>query len=158
MPLTHAASRDDAQRAQPSALVSVDPHGAGVSGCYFEYGATPSYGTSIECGFVSEIEDFPPSGTAVVPVFARIYGLSPGTTYHFRAIASNSLGVVSGADLSFAIPLFLDTGAALMGVSSSAAAWGNDSSRGIQIPSTRTYVNAHSAARRNLSCGDQREQ
>jgi len=79
----------------------VDPHGAGVSGCYFEYGATASYGTSIECGFVSEIEDFPPSGTAVVPVFARIYGLSPGTTYHFRIVSVGEGGTGTGADATF---------------------------------------------------------
>jgi hypothetical protein len=93
---TEAASA--VTRASAAMYGSVDPAGAGVSACYFEYGTTPAYGQSIECGFVSEIIAFPPSGTAPVPVFARIYGLAASTTYHFRIVAVGQGGTGLGAD------------------------------------------------------------
>jgi hypothetical protein len=79
----------------------VDPSGAGVSSCYFEYGPTPAYGKSIECGFVSEAGAFPEAATVAVPVFVRIYGLSPATTYHFRLVAVGEGGSAYGADETF---------------------------------------------------------
>jgi hypothetical protein len=88
-------------RTSAALYASVDPHGAGVGACNFEYGATSSYGHSIECGFVSELSAFPPSGTAPVPVFVRIYGLSPGTSYHFRIVAVGEGGTGEGADETF---------------------------------------------------------
>jgi hypothetical protein len=80
---------------------SVDPHGAPVSSCYFEYGTSASYGNSIECGLVSELSAFPESATSPVPVFARIYGLTPNTTYHLRVVAAGEGGSALGADTSF---------------------------------------------------------
>jgi Bacterial Ig-like domain len=88
-------------RASAALYASVDPEGAGVSDCRFEYGTTLSYGESIECGFVSEFSAFPPSGTTAVPVFARIYALSPSTTYHFRIVALGEGGTAAGADQTF---------------------------------------------------------
>jgi hypothetical protein len=88
-------------RTSAALYASVDPHGAGVGACNFEYGTTSSYGHSIECGFVSELSAFPPSGTAPVPVFVRIYGLSPGTSYHFRVVAVGEGGTGEGADQTF---------------------------------------------------------
>jgi Bacterial Ig-like domain len=96
---TEAASA--VTRASAAMYGSVDPVGAGVSACYFEYGTTPAYGESIECGFVSEITAFPPAGTAAVPVFARIYGLMASTTYHFRVVAIGQGGTGGGADETF---------------------------------------------------------
>jgi hypothetical protein len=69
-----------------------------VGSCYFEYGTTASYGESVECGFVSGISAFPPSSAAAVPVFARIYGLRPSTTYHFRIVGVGEGGTADGAD------------------------------------------------------------
>jgi hypothetical protein len=96
---TEAASA--VTRTSAALYASVDPRGGGVSACHFEYGSTPSYGASIDCGFVSGISAFPPSGTAAVPVFARIYGLRPGTTYHFRIVAAGEGGTGDGADETF---------------------------------------------------------
>src|ERR1700704_1652657 len=44
---------------------------------------------------------FPPAETGVVPVFARIYGLSPGVTYHFRIVAVGEGGTGAGAEATF---------------------------------------------------------
>jgi len=64
---------------------------------YFEYGPTMSYGSK-----------FPTSGelTAGKPVGAATFsavvsGLKPETTYHFRAVATNGLGVSPGKDAQF---------------------------------------------------------
>ncbi|TMK98109.1 MAG: hypothetical protein E6G34_10600 [Actinobacteria bacterium] len=80
---------------------SVNPRGAGINACYFEYGPTFAYGHSVECGFLAELRAWPPSGTNTVPVFARIYGLSPATTYHFRLVGAGEGGTGVGADDSF---------------------------------------------------------
>ena len=41
------------------------------------------------------------SGTTPQSVTANITGLTPGTTYHFRAVAVNSVGTTTGADTTF---------------------------------------------------------
>ncbi len=97
------ATEAPAEVARTSAALyaSVEPNGASVNACYFEYGTTGSYGNQIECGFVSEASAFPPADTAAVPVFARIYGLSPSTTYHFRIVAVGEGGTAYGDDETF---------------------------------------------------------
>lgn len=88
-------------RSSAALYASVDPLGGGVRTCSFEYGTSLAYGKSVECGFVSEaMNAFPPTGTGLVPVFARIYGLSPSTTYHFRTVAVGEGGTGDGADQS----------------------------------------------------------
>lgn len=64
---------------------------------YFEYGATASYGhqtpeQSSEEGFAEEER-------------VTINGLTPGTTYHFRLVASNSYGTSYGVDKEFSTGL-----------------------------------------------------
>jgi len=100
-PTVATEAPSEVARTSAALYASVEPSGASVSGCYFEYGTSGSYGNQIECGFVSEINAFPPSSTAAVPVFARIYGLSPGTTYHFRIVAVGEGGTAYGDDQTF---------------------------------------------------------
>jgi hypothetical protein len=50
---------------------------------------------------VSELSAFPQADTAAVPVFARIYGLRPSTTYHFRIVAVGEGGTAYGGDETF---------------------------------------------------------
>ena len=56
---------------------------------HFEYGATVAYGQNTE-------EQSLPASFDAAKVAAAISGLSPGTTYHYRVVAQNSLGVTPG--------------------------------------------------------------
>jgi hypothetical protein len=88
-------------RSSAALYASVNPRDARVSNCYFQYGTTVGYGRNIECGYVSPPRSLPLSGTAAVPVFARVYGLAPATTYHFRIVADGEGGSGAGADRTF---------------------------------------------------------
>ena len=103
--VTEATS--EVTRTSAALYASVNPVGGPVSACYFEYGTTPSYGQSVECGFVSGSSAFPPAVVGFVPVFARIYGLHPSTTYHVRIVAVGEGGTGNGADVSFTTPAAL---------------------------------------------------
>jgi photosystem II stability/assembly factor-like uncharacterized protein len=61
----------------------------------FEYGTTTAYG--------NEIAAIPDSsfGITNLNISATIYGLLQNTTYHFRAVASNSIGTSYGYDFTF---------------------------------------------------------
>jgi hypothetical protein len=71
---------------------SVDPHGQ-ITMVHFEYGATIGYGltTAIQSK----------SGNTYQNVSANISGLTAGTTYHFRFVATNSSGTRYGSDRTF---------------------------------------------------------
>jgi hypothetical protein len=64
---------------------------------YFEYGKTTAYG----------MNSAPPpgedngSGTTPVTLTYRACGLEPGTTYHYRVVASNGLGTSTANDQTF---------------------------------------------------------
>ncbi|HEX5224378.1 MAG TPA: hypothetical protein VFW29_04545 [Solirubrobacteraceae bacterium] len=78
---------------------TVNPEGEeAVADCHFEYGASESYGTNVPC------TPSPGSGSSPVAVSATPTGLTPGTTYHFRVVASNSGGTGTGADAQFTTP------------------------------------------------------
>jgi hypothetical protein len=74
---------------------TVNPNGAEVTDCKFEYGPTTSYGSSAPC------TSPPGSGTSPVPVSATVAGLVVDTTYHFRISATDS-GTSTGSDQTFA--------------------------------------------------------
>ncbi|MCP5047036.1 MAG: hypothetical protein GY940_07675 [bacterium] len=61
----------------------------------FEYGTTTSYGTAITA------DQSPVTGTSDTMVSKTISGLTPGTTYHYRVVATNSRGTANGADMTF---------------------------------------------------------
>jgi len=73
---------------------TVNPNSASTT-VTFEYGLTASYGNSIAAipGTLT--------GNNTSAVSAVVSGLTPGTTYHFRIKAVNSLGTVYGSDMSF---------------------------------------------------------
>src|SRR3954452_9354615 len=72
---------------------TVNPNGRSTS-WYVEYGTTTSYGSKTASRSVG-------SGTATVSVAVNVTTLKPGVTYHFRLVASNSLGTARGADATF---------------------------------------------------------
>jgi hypothetical protein len=74
----------------------IDPDGYATS-YRFEYGQTPSYGTStpVPDGSLGSAEE-----PTVVPA-AELTGLKVGTTYHYRLVATSSQGTVDGPDHEF---------------------------------------------------------
>jgi hypothetical protein len=83
---------------------SVNPLGGPITRCAIEVGRTSAYGRSIGCGFVSGELAFPPEANGLVPVFIRIYGLTPNATYHYRVAATGEGGSAAGADQTFTTP------------------------------------------------------
>ncbi len=71
----------------------LNPNGAVTTG-YFQYGTTGAYGTSTPSFSTT-------AGNTSMPVNATITGLTPGTTYHYRLVGSNSTGVSYGTDQTF---------------------------------------------------------
>jgi hypothetical protein len=63
----------------------------------FEYGRTTAYGSNTPTVLVDDDD-------TDHPVSQGIAGLAPGTTYHFRAVASNFGGTTLGADQVFTTP------------------------------------------------------
>ncbi len=74
---------------------SVNPDNLAVSDCKFEYGTTTAYGSSKPCAGA-----IPTDGNDH-PVSAALNALNPGTTYHFRIVATNANGVNKGSDETF---------------------------------------------------------
>ncbi len=72
---------------------TVSPKGAPTA-YRFEYGTTTAYGSTtaqVDAG----------SGTNVVAATTAVAGLKPGTTYHFRLVASNQAGTATAGDQTF---------------------------------------------------------
>ncbi len=90
---THAASEMSSSKATLKGTVNP----GNIPTTYrFEYGTTTSYGTSIPVPDGNAGE-----GGSAVALSGAATGLSPGTTYHYRLVASNALGTVAGLDSSF---------------------------------------------------------
>jgi hypothetical protein len=72
---------------------TVNPQGQPTS-YHFQYGTTTGYGSltaTMNAG----------SGTTNVAVLAKLAGLKPGTTYHYRLVAQNATGTATGGDRTF---------------------------------------------------------
>ena len=72
---------------------TVNPHGLATT-YLFEYGKTTSYGSKTASKSAG-------SGTSSLAVSTTIASLSPGTTYHYRIVATSAKGTTVGADQSF---------------------------------------------------------
>ena len=103
-----AATKPAAEVTSSSAVVNatVDPDGAEVSECVFEYGTSTSYGSTAPC------VPSPGSGGSPVAVSATLAELAPNTVYHFRVEAQNSQGASFGADETLTTLLTSSTGEA----------------------------------------------
>jgi hypothetical protein len=71
---------------------TLDPHGLSTT-VYFQYGRTTSYGSRTP----NQIK----TGNNYQNVLASISGLSAHSTYHFRIVATNSIGTRHGIDRTF---------------------------------------------------------
>ena len=72
---------------------TVTPKGAETT-YYFQYGTSSLYGAVTPAGTV-------PVGSGRVKVTAAVTGLAPVTTYHYRLVAQNSVGVARGNHRTF---------------------------------------------------------
>ena len=63
----------------------------------FDYGKTTAYGSHTALHFAG-------AGATAVAVAAKLTGLAPNTTFHYRLIASNADGTGAGADRTFRTP------------------------------------------------------
>ena len=68
---------------------SVTPN-SGLASVQFVYGTTTKYGKKTSAQLVT--------GVAPTAIAATIRGLRPGVTYHYRLVATTSVGTVEGAD------------------------------------------------------------
>jgi hypothetical protein len=68
----------------------VNPNGLAAT-YFFEYGLSTNYGNMTGAGALA-------AGTSTMPVSNVISGLSAGVIYHFRVVATNSVGAGVGAD------------------------------------------------------------
>jgi hypothetical protein len=80
-------------RSEASLIASINPGGLETT-YHFEYGPTSSYGQS------TPTRTIPASGVPVT-VNANLVGLTPGTAYHFRVVATNALEASTGPDQAF---------------------------------------------------------
>jgi|GEM_PF-1353595 len=72
---------------------SVNPNGQATP-VFFEYGTSTGYGTKTPVASAG-------SGTSAKSISAAVTGLTGGTTYHFRLVATNATGSTMGADQTF---------------------------------------------------------
>jgi hypothetical protein len=77
---------------------TVNPNGSATT-YQFEYGATIEYGAKAPASPKSI-----GSGVSPVEVSEKIEGLQPGTTYHFRLVATNAQGSNASTDQTFTTP------------------------------------------------------
>jgi hypothetical protein len=95
---------DDAPRAETRPATEVGLQSATLNGkvnpndrdttYHFQYGTTTAYGTKTAVTSAGDEESW-------IAVSARVVGLQPETTYHFRLVAKSDEGTTGGADLTF---------------------------------------------------------
>jgi alpha-tubulin suppressor-like RCC1 family protein/ligand-binding sensor domain-containing protein len=93
LPTTTTGAASDVTLSSATLAGLVNPRG-NPTAARFDYGVTLAYG--------SQVSPAPPgSDTSDVPVTAVVSGLSCGTTYHFRLVATSSAGTTNGSDATF---------------------------------------------------------
>ena len=76
---------------------NLNPNGFNTT-YYFQWGTATNYGNTTPPSSV------PAQNTPINGIAAGLTGLSLGTTYHYRFVATNSSGTYFGADMSFTTP------------------------------------------------------
>jgi hypothetical protein len=88
---TQAASSIAMSSAQMNG--TINPNGYATS-AYFQFGTTTSYGRTTGVGNFG-------NGISAVPISSSYSGIPANTTFHYRAVASNSGGTIYGEDITF---------------------------------------------------------
>jgi len=83
---------------------TVNPDQTMLSSCHFQYGTSSSYGQEAPCS------SFPTVGVTSSPVSAALTGLTPGTIYHYRVLATNEVDTSYGLDETFTTATTTSTG------------------------------------------------
>jgi hypothetical protein len=94
-PVVSTGAATAVKATQATLGASVNPKGSATT-YQFEYGTTTSYGSKAPASAKSA-----GSGSASVEVSEPISGLTAGTTYHFRIVATNGAGTSKGEDKTF---------------------------------------------------------
>ena len=100
---------------------TVDPNGSATS-WHVEFGPTTSYGSVTTASSAG-------AGDTPVDVSALLSGLTPGTLYHWRIVATSSAGTTNGADATFTTlaPPAVVTGGTLAGTTTTSRSAGSGS-------------------------------
>jgi hypothetical protein len=75
---------------------SVNPQGIATND-HFQYGTSTAYGQTTPTVSAGD-------GSNTVTASAAVSGLTPGTVYHYRVVASSDTGTENGADGTFTTP------------------------------------------------------
>lgn len=95
-PIVSSEFATNVARTEADIDAQVSPNGAPTS-YHVDYGTTNAYGQSTaESQPIGAIND-----NSYHPVAVHLVGLTPGTTYHARLVATNSAGVTNGEDFTF---------------------------------------------------------
>lgn len=94
-PTATTGAATDVTPSSATLTATVDPNG-GSTVVHFDYGTSTSYGVTSASKTVD--------GADPVTVQIPVGGLTSATTYHYRVVATNALGTVTGEDKTFATP------------------------------------------------------
>jgi len=92
-PTANTGDASGITNSQATVAGSVNPQGQ-LTSYAFQYGTTTAYGQQTALSSAG-------SGSVDAPVRADLAGLTAGTTYHYRVIATNADGTTVGADRTF---------------------------------------------------------
>ncbi len=95
--VAQAASAISQTSATLNSSITPNSPNANTTTGWFEWGATTAYGSVAPAQPLG-------SGTAAVAISQVLTGLTPNTTYHFRAVGQNETDTVYGSDLSLTTP------------------------------------------------------
>jgi hypothetical protein len=125
-----------AATSQTSAVLNadVDANGAVITRCTFEYGPSSAYGDDAPCS------PWPRPIAGPQPLVARLHGLRPDETYHFRIVAASALGAAVGGDALVTTPPLLRASPSLVGITAVGSVLACHAN--LEVPSTDTVTYA----------------